>query len=84
MMAGLFAFAVPVTFLPGAVSAMRDPTAADLLKLAPWYVMYGVELWCLLLIVSYAFVRLRPKGRYARGATLLLGACAVAAAADGD
>ena len=35
MMAGLFAFAVPITFFPGAVSAMRDPTTADLVKLAP-------------------------------------------------
>lgn len=82
MIAGLFAFAVPVTFFPGAVSAMRDPTAADLLKLALWFVLYGIELLCLLLIVGYAFVRLRPKGRYARGATLLLGACAAAACVE--
>jgi hypothetical protein len=82
MMAGLFAFAVPVTFYPGAVSAMRDPTAAALLKLARWYVLYGVELWGLLLVAGYAFVRVRPKGRYARGATLLLGACAAAACVE--
>jgi hypothetical protein len=39
MMASLFAFAGPVTFFPGAVSAMRDPTVADLLKLSAWYVL---------------------------------------------
>ena len=81
-MAGLFAFAVPVTFFPGALSAMRDPSAAELVKLGPWYVLYGAELWCLLLVVGFAFVRFRPKGRYARGAMLLLGACAAAACVE--
>jgi hypothetical protein len=82
MMASLFAFAVPVTFFPGAVSAMRDPTVADLLKLSSWYVLYGAELSCLLLVVGYSFVRFRPKDRYARSATLLVCACAAAACVE--
>ncbi|HEY1459534.1 MAG TPA: hypothetical protein VGH59_05705, partial [Casimicrobiaceae bacterium] len=65
-MAGLLAFAVPVTFFPGAISAMREPTALDLAMLAVWYVLYGVELWSSLLVIGYFFQRLGPANRVAR------------------
>ena len=81
-MAGLLSFAVPVTFFAGAVSVMREPTAAAVMMLALWNLLYGIELWCLLLVIGYAFQRLRPTGRFARGATLLLGACAAAACVE--
>ena len=50
--------------------------------LALWNLLFGVELWCLLLVIGYALQRLSPTGRYARSATLLLGACAAAACVD--
>src|SRR6266536_3529714 len=81
-MAGLLSFAVPVTLIPGAVSVMREPTAAIVLTLASWYVLYGVELWSLLLVIGYAIQRLQPTTRYVRAATMLLGACAAVACVE--
>src|SRR5712691_2457318 len=81
-MAGLFAFAAPVTFFPGAVSAMRDPTTEDLMMLALWFVLFGAVLWGLLLVVGYGYLRVRPSGRYARGAALLFAACLAAASVE--
>ena len=40
---------------------MREPTAVDVMMLASWYVLYGVELWGLLLVIGYAFQRLHPN-----------------------
>lgn len=80
MMAGLLSFAAPVTVFTGALSVMREPTAADWTTLALWQVLHGVELWGLLLVTGYACQRLMPPaGRTARGATWLLCACAAAA-----
>jgi len=69
-MAGLLSFAAPVTFLPGAVSVMCEPTAADVLVLTGWFVLFGLELCGLLLVIGYLLLRLRPMRRYARSATL--------------
>ena len=78
-MAGLLAFAAPVTFFFGALSVMRDPTAADMARLALWWLLYGFELWGLLLAIGYADQHLAPRcGRYGRSAIWLLSACAIA------
>jgi len=81
-MAGLLSFAVPVTLFPGAVSVMREPTAANVILLAFWYVLYGLELWCLLLIIGYAFQRQYPNTRYARAAATLFGAAVAVACVE--
>jgi len=52
-MSGLLSFAAPVTFFSGAVSVMREPTAVDVLVLTAWFVLFGVELWGLLLVIGY-------------------------------
>ena len=82
-MAGLLAFAAPVTFFTGALSVMRAPTVVDLARLALWWMLYGVSLWCLLLITGYGCERLaRRFGRYIGGGIWLLAACAAAAFAN--
>ena len=79
VMAGLLAFAAPVTFFVGAFSVMREPTPADLIRLLLWWLLYGLELWALLLIAGYGEQRLGDRcGRVARGAVWLLFACATA------
>jgi Histidine kinase len=77
-LAGLLSFAVPVTLFTGAVSVMREPTVEAVTMLGLWYVLYGFELWCLLLVIGYSLQRLNPGTRTLRGALLLLGACAAA------
>lgn len=78
-MAGLLAFAAPVTFFVGAVSVMREATPADLFRLLLWWLLYGLELWALLLIAGYGDQRLGSRcGRVTRGAIWLLFACATA------
>lgn len=77
-MAGLLSFAVPVTFFPGAVAVMRDPTLQEVTALTAWFMLYGLELWGLLLVTGYAGQRLDSSGRYARTAAVL-GACVAAA-----
>ena len=77
-MAGLLSFAVPATLFPGAVSVMREPTAVAVTTLGLWYVLYGVELWCLLLLIGHTLQRLNPVSRTLRVAMLVLGACAAA------
>ena len=81
-MAGLLSFAVPVTLFPGAVSVMREPTAVNVTMLASWYVLYGVELWGLLLVIGYAVQRQHPNTRYVRAATTLIGAGAAVACVE--
>ncbi|HEY3177519.1 MAG TPA: histidine kinase [Casimicrobiaceae bacterium] len=80
-MAGVLSFAAPVTFFSGAVSVMREQTALDVLELTAWFVLFGVELWGLLLVIGYALQRVEAIGRHARIATLL-GASAAAAFAE--
>ena len=81
MMAGLLAFAAPVTFFASAVSVMREPTAVELLVLGAWFLLFGAELCGLLLVIGYVLQRVKAIGRYARSATLL-GAGAAAALAE--
>lgn len=76
-MAGLLSFAVPVTFFPGALSVMREPTARDVIALTAWYVMFGVELCGLLLVIGYVLQKMKANSWRMRGATLL-GACVAA------
>lgn len=72
-MAGMLAFAGPFTFFTGALSVMRAPTAIDLAGLALWWMLYGISLWCLLLISGYGCERVAPRlGRYAGVAIWLL------------
>ncbi|MEO8187140.1 MAG: histidine kinase, partial [Burkholderiaceae bacterium] len=78
-MGGLLAFAGPVTFFTGALSVMRAPTAVDLAQLGAWWTLYGVLLWCSLLVAGYVCERLVQRfGRYIRAGTWLLAACAAA------
>jgi len=82
-MAGLLAFAGPVTFLAGALSVMRAPTAFAVIQLCFWWTLYGVSLWCLLLVAGYGCERLvRPFGRYVRAGAWLIAACSAAALAN--
>jgi hypothetical protein len=78
-MACLLAFAVPVTFFPGAVSVMRTPTAADIAALTAWLALFGITLSCSLLSLGYVAQRL--EGRYA-GVWSLVGASTAAALAE--
>lgn len=81
-MAGLLAFAGPLTFFTGALSVMRVPTAV-FIRLGLWWMLYGLSLWCLLLISGYGCERLAGRfGRYTEGATWLLAACSVAVGAN--
>jgi hypothetical protein len=79
-MAGLLAFAAPVTFFTGALSVMRAPAAADIGALALWWALYGAQLWALLLALGYAGRRVpHEAGWLVRGAISLSGAGAAAA-----
>ena len=72
-MAGLLAFAAPVTFFFGVLSVMREPASADMTRLALWWLLYGFELWGLLLVIGYAGQRVALHcGRVARLAIWLL------------
>jgi len=82
-MAGLLAFAAPLTFFTGALSVMRTPTASAVARLGLWWTLYGVSLWCLLLVTGHGCERLaRPFGRRIRGGMWLLAACLAAALAN--
>src|SRR4030095_11496 len=71
-------FAVPVTFFPGAVAVMRDPTLQEGTALTAGFMLYGFGLWGVPLVTRYAGQRLDSSGRYAR-TTAVLGACVAAA-----
>ncbi len=53
-LAGVLAFAGPVTFMTGSASVMREPSAAVYLVLAGWWSLYGGVLWAGLLVLGYA------------------------------
>jgi sensor histidine kinase YesM len=79
-MAGLLAFAGPLTFSTGALSIMRAPMPIDLARLGLGWMLYAVSLWGLLLVTGYGCERLtRRVGRYAGGGLWLLAACLTAA-----
>lgn len=81
--AGLLACAAPLTFFTGALSVLQAPTVVELARLGLWWTLYGVSLWCLLLVAGYGCERLaRRFGRYIRGGIWLLAACTVAACAS--
>jgi hypothetical protein len=78
-MAGLLAFAGPLTFSTGALSVMRAPTVVDVAWLGLWWTLYGVSLWCLLVVTGYGCERLASRfGRYVRTGIWLLAACSAA------
>lgn len=70
-MAGVLAFAAPVRFFLGAVTVMRDPSAADVLFLTGWFVLFGLVLWALLLVVGFALQRVPVMRQHPRAATLV-------------
>ena len=77
--AGLLAFAAPVTFFTGALSVMHAPTAFNVARLGLWWMLYCVALWCALLVLGFYCEHLvRRLGRYARAAAWLLAASAAA------
>ena len=81
--AALLAFAGPLTFFTGALGVMRAPTAVNITWLGMWWTLYGVALWCMLLIAGYVCDRLSQRvGRHLRGAMWLAAACAAAALAN--
>ena len=81
--AGLLAFAGPLTFFTGALSAMRAPAAVSITWLGMWWTLYGIALWCLLLITGYLCERLsQHASRHLRGAMWLAAAFAAAAFAN--
>jgi hypothetical protein len=83
MMAGLLAFAPPINFFVGVVSVMREPSTADVVELGLWWLLFGAELWVLLLAAGQIGERLcMGTGRMARGAIWLTLACACALAAN--
>jgi hypothetical protein len=78
--AGLLAFAGPLTFFTGALGVVDAATAAQLAQLASWWMLYGASLWGLLLVAGYACERAgRHGGPTARAGLWLLGAALVAA-----
>ncbi len=78
--AGLLAFAGPLTFFTGALSVMRLPSASNVTRLGLWWTVYGASLWCLLLIAGYCCERLaRRLGRFSRGVLWILAAGLTAA-----
>ena len=81
--AGLLAFAAPVTFFTGALSVMRAPTAFNVARLGLWWMLYCVALWCALVVLGYYCEHLvRRLERHARAAAWLLGASAAATFAN--
>lgn len=81
-MAGMLSFAAPVTFFTGDLSVMRESTAENATVLGLWWLLYGVELWCLLLVIGYSCQRMVPTTpRHVRASVWFLAACAAAACA---
>ena len=78
-MAGLLAFAAPVTFFTGALSVMRAPTAFNVVRLGLWWMLYCVALWSALLVLGYYCEHVvRRLKQPARAAAWLLAASAAA------
>lgn len=77
--AGLLAFAAPLTFFTGALSVMRAPTAFNVVRLGLWWMLYCVALWSALLVLGYYCQHVvRRLERYARAVTWLLAASTAA------
>ena len=81
--AGLLAFAGPLTFFTGALGVMRAPTAVNIARLGIWWTLYGIALWCMLLMTGYLCERLLKKAPpQVRGAMWVAAACTAAAFAN--
>jgi Histidine kinase len=82
-MAGLLAFAAPLTFFTGALSVMRALTTASVAGLGLWWLLYGASLWGLLLVAGYGCERMaRRFPPPFRAAIWLVGAGSAAALAN--
>ena len=80
-MAGVLSFATPATLFASGVSVMQGIMETDLLELMAWFLLLGLELWGLLLVIGYLLLRIEPKSRFLRSATLV-GAAGAAALAE--
>lgn len=79
-MAGLLAFAGPVTFAAGALAVLPWPADARVAPLLGWWLLYGAALWGTLLAAAHAgrtLARRLPRGLH--GAVWLAAALAAAA-----
>jgi hypothetical protein len=83
MMAGLLAFAAPINFFFGSISLMREPSAADVTAVGLWWLLYGGQLWIMLLAAGQLGAHWSEgAGRIARGAIWLALACVCAVTAN--
>lgn len=81
--AGLLAFAGPLTFFTGALGVMRTPIAVNIARLGIWWTLYGIVLWCMLLVTGYLCERLLKRAeRHMRAAVWVAAACTAAALAN--
>ncbi|UCE32597.1 MAG: histidine kinase [Burkholderiales bacterium] len=81
--AGLLAFAAPLTYFVGALSVVASAPAEAVARLGLWWLLYGAALWCLLLAAGHACERwCRGPGRYRVAAMWLAAACSTAALAN--
>lgn len=81
--AGLLAFAGPMTFFTGALSVMQAPTADEVARLGLWWTLYGLSMWCLMLFAGYGCERLGTRiAGPLRWALCALAALAVAVVAS--
>lgn len=81
--AGLLAFAGPLTFFTGALGVMREPVAVNIVRLGIWWTLYGIVLWCMLLVTGYLCERHLKNARWhVRGAMWVAAACTAAALAN--
>jgi hypothetical protein len=78
--AGLLAFAGPLTFFTGALSVLRVPSGESIARLALWWTAYGAVLWGLLLLVGYCCERLASRHRRVVGAVIWFSGVALVAA----
>jgi hypothetical protein len=81
-MAGLLAFASPVTLFTGALSVMAAPDSVQVLTLGSWWLLYAVQFWALLLLAGHAGERLVRGNPRLAAATWLVLACAIAASVN--
>jgi len=77
--AGLLAFAGPVTYYAGALSLMWTPGASVLSRLALWWTLYGVTLWGTLVVLGYLCERAASRfDGHMQHAIAFLAACVAA------
>lgn len=80
VLAGWLAFSAPVTFFAGDLGVMHQPSPWVVIELASWWLLFGLQLWLLLLVGGHACLfRMPPLPRYGRAVLWLLSACVVVA-----